>query len=91
MTIPVTLRVNGETHEFSVGPTEMLIDVLRRRHDLTGTNRDCGMGICGVCTVLLDGRPVSSCKWSNFQAKVPTPSVCERRSTIRSWLSDCGM
>ena len=59
--VDISLTVNGARHELSVGPTEMLTDVLRRRLDLTGTNRDCGMGICGACTVLLDGQPVSSC------------------------------
>ena len=59
--LDITLKVNGARHELSVGPTEMLTDVLRRRLDLTGTNRDCSMGICGACTVLLDGQPVSSC------------------------------
>lgn len=81
MTVPVTLHVNGESHEFSVGPTEMLIDVLRRRLDLTGTNRDCGMGICGVCTVLLDGRPVSSCILLAAQAdgaEITTVEALER-------------
>lgn len=59
--LDITLTVNGARHALAVGPTEMLTDVLRRRLGLTGTNRDCGMGICGACTVLLDRRPVSSC------------------------------
>ena len=59
--LDISLTVNGTRHELSVGPTEMLTEVLRRRLDMTGTNRDCGMGICGACTVLLDGQPVSSC------------------------------
>jgi len=61
MTIDITLRVNGVSHTLEVEPTETLVDVLRKRLGLTGTNRDCGMGICGVCTVMLDGSPVSSC------------------------------
>lgn len=59
--LDIVLTVNGARHEIAVGPTEMLTDVLRRRLRLTGTNRDCGMGICGACTVLLDAQPVSSC------------------------------
>lgn len=59
--LDIALTVNGARHELTVGPTEMLTEVLRRRFGLTGTNRDCGMGICGACTVLLDAQPVSSC------------------------------
>lgn len=61
MTVDITLTVNGTNHPIVVTPTEMLVNVLRDRLRLTGTHRDCAMGICGACTVLLDGRPVSSC------------------------------
>lgn len=61
MSVDITLRVNGREHEINVAPTEMLVNVLRDRLHLTGTHRDCGMGICGSCTVLLNGRPVSAC------------------------------
>lgn len=57
----ITLNVNGTTHELSVDPTETLVHVLRDRLGLTGTLTDCAMGICGVCTVQLNGLPVSSC------------------------------
>ena len=61
MSIDISLEVNGTTHQLSVEPTVTLIDVLRNRLNLTGTNKDCAMGICGACTVLLNGQPVSSC------------------------------
>lgn len=61
MNMDITLNVNGTTHELSVDPTETLVHVLRDRLGLTGTNTDCAMGICGVCTVQLNGLPVSSC------------------------------
>ena len=61
MSIEISLEVNGTTHQLSVEPTVTLIDVLRNRLNLTGTNKDCAMGICGACTVLLNGQPVSSC------------------------------
>ena len=61
MTMDITLNVNGTTHELSVDPTETLVHVLRDRLGLTGTHTDCAMGICGVCTVQLNGLPVSSC------------------------------
>ena len=61
MTMDVTLNVNGRSHALAVEPTETVVDVLRERLGLTGTHKDCGMGVCGACTILLDGRPVSSC------------------------------
>ena len=61
MSINILLEANGTTHQLSVEPTETLIDVLRNRLNLTGTNKDCAMGICGACTVLVNRRPVSSC------------------------------
>ncbi len=61
MNMDITLNVNGTTHELSVDPTETLVHVLRDRLGLTGTHTDCGMGICGACTVQLNGLPVSSC------------------------------
>ena len=68
MSVGITLRINGERHELSVAPTETVLELLRRRLGLTGTNSDCCMGICGACTVLLDGRPVSSCLLLAVQA-----------------------
>jgi aerobic-type carbon monoxide dehydrogenase small subunit (CoxS/CutS family) len=57
----VTLTVNDRTYEVDVEPTTMLVDVLRDRVGLTGPRATCGVGLCGTCTVLLDGEPVSSC------------------------------
>jgi carbon-monoxide dehydrogenase small subunit len=53
--------VNGKEHEIDVGTNEVLADVLRERLGLTGTKIGCEAGECGVCTVLLDGKPVLSC------------------------------
>ena len=61
MPMDVTLTVNGTAHTLSVEPTETVVNILRNRLGMTGTHKDCCMGICGACTVLLDGRPVSSC------------------------------
>jgi carbon-monoxide dehydrogenase small subunit len=57
----VQLRVNGEQHDVVVSPNETLVEVLRERLELTGTKMGCGEGVCGTCTVLLDGRPARSC------------------------------
>jgi carbon-monoxide dehydrogenase small subunit len=61
MAMDVTLIINGTEHTVSVEPTETVVNILRDRLGLTGTHKDCCMGICGACTVLLDGKPVSSC------------------------------
>ena len=59
--IHVTTTVNGEPAEFICTPDETLLDVLRNRLGLTGSKEGCGTGDCGACSVLLDGRLVSSC------------------------------
>ncbi len=57
----VDLSVNGDLYRVLVRPHEFLADVLRDKLSLTGTKKACDMGVCGSCTVLLDGLPVSSC------------------------------
>ena len=59
--IDVSLKVNGELHEVAVDPRRLLLDLLRDDLGLTGTKRGCEEGVCGGCTVLLDGRNVKSC------------------------------
>lgn len=55
------LVVNGTEHEFLVEPRETLAEILRERCGLTGTPVSCEQGVCGVCTVLVDGEPARSC------------------------------
>ncbi|HVT67075.1 MAG TPA: (2Fe-2S)-binding protein [Trebonia sp.] len=57
----VTLHVNGTSHDVRVGAHDTLLDVLRRRLHLYGCREACGIGVCGACTVLVNGRAVSSC------------------------------
>ena len=58
---PVTLTVNGRNHEILVEPRKLLVDALREDCRLTGTHVGCEHGVCGACTVLVDGKPVRSC------------------------------
>lgn len=57
----VRLKVNGKTHTLTVPTNRLLIDSLRYDLGLTGTKEGCGVGVCGACTVLMDGKMVSSC------------------------------
>jgi len=57
----VTLVVNGQTHAVDVEPRRLLSDVLRDDCGQTGTHVGCEHGVCGACTVLIDGRPARSC------------------------------
>jgi len=57
----VTLNVNGWEQEVAVQPHHTLLDVLRREFKLFSVREGCGIGMCGACTVLIDGKPVSSC------------------------------
>jgi carbon-monoxide dehydrogenase small subunit len=57
----ITLKVNGDSYTIAVDPWRSLNEVLREDLNLTGTKLGCGSGDCGACTVLVEGRSVSSC------------------------------
>ncbi|MBI3076813.1 MAG: (2Fe-2S)-binding protein [Deltaproteobacteria bacterium] len=59
--IELSLTVNGERRALTVPPQRLLLEMLQRDLHLTGTKEGCGVGVCGACTVLMDGRPVSAC------------------------------
>jgi carbon-monoxide dehydrogenase small subunit len=61
MAVTVTLTVNGKRQSVTTEPERPLLDVLREDLRLTGTKYGCGEGVCGACTVLMDGTPTRSC------------------------------
>jgi carbon-monoxide dehydrogenase small subunit len=65
----ITLEVNGVAHRAVVPPRRLLSDALRHDLGLRGTHVGCEHGVCGTCTVLLDGEPVRSCLMLAVQAE----------------------
>lgn len=62
------LKVNGKEYSLSLSPQHTLLHVLREELGLVGAREACGIGICGTCTVLVDGQAISSCLMLAVQA-----------------------
>ena len=80
---PITLSVNGTKYDLDVDTQTTLLWVLRDTLGLTGTKYSCGIGACGACTVLVDGRAVRSCSTT-------TESVAGKQITTIEGLSPDG-
>ena len=65
----VTLVINGQTYTLQLEPRRTLVDAIREECGLTGTHTGCEHGVCGACTVLLDGDPVRACLMFAVQAQ----------------------
>ena len=65
---PITLTINGHDHAVAVEPRRTLVDAIREDCGQTGTHIGCEHGICGTCTVIVDGEPVRSCLMFAVQA-----------------------
>ena len=70
----VQLDINGENFDLAISPTAYLSDVIREAVGFTGTKKGCGIGDCGACTVLIDGRPTLSC--------ITLAMACEGKSIV---------
>jgi xanthine dehydrogenase YagT iron-sulfur-binding subunit len=67
--IPISLQVNGKAHSLKVEPRVTLLDALRNHLDLTGAKKVCDRGVCGACTVIMDGHPVYACNVLAIEAE----------------------
>jgi carbon-monoxide dehydrogenase small subunit len=59
--VPISLTINGREHRLEVAPERLLLELLRDDLGLTGTKEGCSIGVCGACSVLVDGEVVSAC------------------------------
>ncbi len=78
----IQLRVNGQTSTVTVPVRKTLADVLREELRLTGTHVGCEQGVCGACTVWLDGEPVRSCLLLAVQAEGHQVTTVEALGTV---------
>jgi xanthine dehydrogenase YagT iron-sulfur-binding subunit len=67
--VPITLQINGKSQNLSLEPRVTLLDALRNNLDLTGAKRVCDRGVCGSCTVIMDGKPVYACNILAIEAQ----------------------
>ena len=58
----IDLTINNVKHTLEIEPEELLLDVLRDRFDFKGVKYGCGIGECGACTVIMNGKPILSCQ-----------------------------
>ena len=81
--MPFLLSVNGAEHQVDAPPDSKLLYILRDSLSLTGTKYGCGEGMCGACTVLLDGKPARSCQ-------APLSAVAGKKITTLEGLEENG-
>ena len=67
--VDITLAVNGRAYAMRLEPRRTLLDAIRDKCGLTGTHMGCEHGVCGACTVLVDGEPIRSCLIFAVQAQ----------------------
>ena len=80
----LSLNVNGNSYDVAINPWQTLLDVLRDELRLIGTKKGCGIGTCGVCTVIMDGKAILSCLTLAIECEGHTISTIEGISTSES-------
>src|SRR5262247_1936050 len=75
--MPVALHINGQPWRGDIRAEETLLEFVRERLRLTGTKRSCESEVCGACTVLVDGQPISSCSYLAFEANGKSVTTIE--------------
>lgn len=98
--VDITLKVNGKQYDLNVKPNMTLIEVIRDELKLTGTKESCGMGECGACTVIMNGKTVDSCLVLAPQADGAEITTIEgigeselhpvQKAFIDEWAIQCG-
>jgi carbon-monoxide dehydrogenase small subunit len=67
--VDITLSINGRDHALRLEPRRTLLDAIREECGMTGTHMGCEHGVCGACTVLVDGQPIRACLMFAVQAE----------------------
>lgn len=80
--VPITLQINGKSHSLSVEPRLTLLDALRNQLDLTGAKKVCDRGVCGACTVMMDGHPIYACNMLAIEAEGHEIQTIEGMGTL---------
>src|SRR5437763_12979619 len=89
----IRFTLNGERVSADVAPHENLVDLLRRHFELFGARESCGQGLCGCCTVVVNGRAVSGCLYlASFAegGEVSTIEACSRLDAVQEAFIECG-
>ena len=79
--VAISLQINGKAHTLNVEPRVTLLDALRNQLDLTGAKKVCDRGVCGACTVIMDGHPVYACNVLAVEAEGHTIETVESLGT----------
>ena len=82
--VTISVTVNGAAYQRTIEPRMLLSDFLRHELALTGTHVGCEQGVCGTCTILLDGQPVRSCLMFAVQAQGHEVTTVEALGTVEN-------